>query len=179
MPVNPRIRAVAATAAIATAMTLGVAGVAFASDNGPDPVPCKDLPGKGAVLGVAADILNLVDVDITLLGEREGIVCGPPVKRDDDPDDPSCDDFDSQADAQEALDDDEDLAEFLDRDDDGVACESLFDDDDASNDDDDDSDDSGDDKKESKDDDSDDDGESGGQVKVYPKGGVDTGGFEV
>lgn len=176
MPVHPRIRAVSITAAVATALSLGVAGVAYASDDGAPAKKCADFDSiLDAQAALDLDKVTLLGLDIELGGLKDGIACDLPEPRHeddkDDADDPSCDDFDNQADAQEALDDDADLAEFIDRDGDGVACESLLDDDDASNDDDDSDSDSDDDKK-SKDDDDDDT-----QVKVKPKGGVDTGGF--
>jgi len=181
MPVSPRMLAVPVSLAAAAALTFG--GVAYASGGDEDSLrTCSDFETqKDAQLALEADLLGLASLDVELGGADNGIACDKPAKKDDEDDhdkkstfrDKDCDDFDDQEDAQKVLDEDEDDPHNLDADDDGVACEWLFDDDDASNDDDDKDDEKESDKKKDSDD-SDDD-----QVKVKPKGGVDTGGFPV
>lgn len=171
MPVSPRIRVLAAAAAAATGLTLGVAGVAHASDDS-GPEKCADFAKiLDAQVALDLDKVLFAALDVELGGLKNGIACDLPRHEEED-DDPSCADFDSQEDAQEALDDNEDLAEFLDGNGNGIACERLLDD----GDDRDDGDDDGDNKDDDSHDKKDDDDSDGGQVKVYPSGGVDTGG---
>lgn len=138
MPAFPRILVLSVSAAAATALTFGIAGVASASGGDEDAVrTCEDFDTqKDAQIALEADLLGLANLDIELLGEKNGIACDKPKKDDDDDED--------EDDDKKKKDEDED-----------------------------DDDDKGDDKK--KDDDDDDDS----QVKVKPKGGVDTGGWVI
>jgi hypothetical protein len=186
MPASPRVLAVSAVSAAAVVLSLGVAGVAYASGGNEDAVPaCKDFhTQQDAQIALEANVLDLIRLDIELGGAENGIACDKPIEDEDEPDhetdfdDKDCADFDSQEDAQKVLDEDEDDPHHLDADNDGVACESLLEDDDASNDDDDEEK-SDSDKSDDSDDSDDDNGDEGGQVKVHPKGGVDTGGWDL
>jgi hypothetical protein len=141
MPAFPRIFVLSVSAAAATALTLGIAGVASASGGDEDAVrTCEDFETqKDAQIALDANLLDLANLDIELLGEKNGIACDKPTKDDDEDDEADEDDDKKKDDADEDEDEDEDE-----------------------------------DKAEKKDD-SDDDS----QVKVKPKGGVDTGGWVI
>lgn len=171
MPDFSRIRTVAATAAIATTLTLGVTGVADAAE----PKTCSSFASLlDAQSAFDLDEIGLAGLDIELGGVRNEIVCDKPVedadrsdtggsdKKDSDKKDSDkksdadarksgdkdCADFGSQAKAQAVLDEDSDDPNNLDADRDGVACEDRFESDDQ-------------------------------QVKVHPDGSVNTGGMPV
>lgn len=173
MPVSSRVRVLAVAAAAATAVSLGVAGVAYA--DGTIAKVCADFPNVAdAQVALDAEPSLNAALDVELGGADNDVACDEPAVEehdsddsDDDSDHPECDDFDEQKDAQKALDKDEDLAKYLDRDGDGVACEGLRDED---------NDDDGDHHKKRHDDGDDNDHHDGGQVRVHPSGGVDTGG---
>jgi hypothetical protein len=138
MPAFPRIFVVSVTAAAATALTLGVAGVASASGGDEDAVrTCESFETqKDAQKAFELDLVGLANLDVELLGAKNGVACDKPKKEDQD-------DEDEDKDKKKKDDDDGDDDHHEDK------------------------------KKDDKDDDSD------SQVKVKPKGGVDTGGWDI
>lgn len=156
----PSPRVVALSAAAALALSLGVGGVAFASGGDEDSLrKCADFKlQKDAQIELKA---GLVELDTEWGGPKNGIACDKPAKKKHDDGD---DDDDKDKKDEKKKDDDEDCT-----------CE---DDDKDKKDDKDDKDHSKKKDSDDKDDDKDDD-DKGGQVKVHPKGGVDTGGWSL